>query len=103
MVGNMLDDSWSFIIGFSWSVLSKTKWDFDRSCRNVNITNVCFVKWAVEYKQGMMTERENFNICNEVCVDICCTLQSERCAKFSVSWKCVLKCVGKYKVGHVKA
>ena len=54
-------------------------------------------------KQGMMSERENFNICNEVCIDICCTLQSERCAKFSVSWKCVLKCVGKYKVGHVKA
>ena len=48
---NMLEDSWSFSIMVSfWIVLWKTKWDFQRPRLNFYTTNVCFAKWAGEYK-----------------------------------------------------
>ena len=53
-------------------------------------------------KQDMVRECQNFNIINEMCVDVCFGLQSETCAKLSKSTKCVLKCVGKCKVRHVR-
>ena len=34
--------------------------------------------------------------------EVCCTLQSETCAKFSIGCNCVLKYAGEYKVGHVE-
>ena len=37
-----------------------------------------------------------------MCVDVCFGLRSETCAKLSKSIICVLKCVGKCKVRHVR-